>query len=133
MLDDKTLEWLERRKNICTHCCKRKDCRIGKRHNYSTTKCPYWGLLAPGSTYGYVFEDYRDAAEFEARVAEYLAHGSSYPISECTLEQDIEKGLSDCTKFTEHGIKCADCRLKSIRIAVEREMIAEGKGPGRKE
>lgn len=71
-------------------------------------------------------EDYRDAAEFEARVAEKMA---TVICGEC---EDLDKkNVCPLTIYQAHGIEA--CRLKHARLTVEREMIAEGKGPGRPE
>ena len=130
MLDDKTLEWLERRKNICTHCRKREDCRVGRKHNFSTRECRYWEPLAPGRLSGYVFKDFRDAAEFEARVAASATWRGEVML--CVHFQYKNDGCKSSnrlhTRMVSHW-----CKLKHHRLAVEREMIAEGKGPGRRE
>ena len=128
MLDKETLEWLERRQNLCTHCYKREYCRSGNRHNFNTVECRFWEPLAPGSRLKNIIYDFQDAAEFEARVAEYMSHRSNCTVPECTLERDLEDGLQYCRPYTEHGIKCAECRLKSARIIIESQMDSEGKG-----
>lgn len=128
MLDAKTLEWLERRKNICTRCYKRSFCRTGGRHNFNTTKCQFWEPLVPGSLFRNLSEDFRDAAEFEARVSKYLARGDMEDVP-CAHGMKIF-----CPRPPFAGKLCGDwCRLRESRLAVEREMIAEGKGPGRPE
>ena len=58
-----------------------------------------------------------DADEFAARVAVKLAESE-----DCHIKDD-------CALF---GEMCAWCKLKDARLTVEREMIAEGKGPGKK-
>lgn len=131
MLDEKTLEWLERRKNFCTHCERMASfCSIGRKHNFNTTKCRCWKPYAPGRYTGYVFEDFKDAAEFEARVAaaatekEYIMQ-----CQHCTYKGDgCKNSNKDHTRMESHW-----CKLKLYRLAVEREMISEGKGPGRRE
>lgn len=62
--------------------------------------------------------DYRDAAEFEARVAEKLTLKEPCPLPE-------NADLDDCPYFTEDDgsvFSCRWCRLKRARIAVEEEM-----------
>lgn len=62
--------------------------------------------------------DYRDAAEFEARVAEKLTLEEPCPLPE-------NADLDDCPYFTEDdgsAFSCRWCRLKRARIAVEEEM-----------
>ena len=67
-------EWLERRKNLCNRCAKATYCRAGKSHGFNTEACRFWEIGAPiGDDFGAIREDFRDAAEFEARVAERLA------------------------------------------------------------
>ena len=122
MLNEKTLEWLKRRKNLCTRCYKKDWCKTGAKHNFNTTKCRFWEFTAPGRITGMVFEDYRDAAEFEARVAEKLA---TVICGEC--EEFNKKPNCPHTIYQAPGLY--ECRMKHARLAVEREMIAEGKGP----
>ena len=62
--------------------------------------------------------DYRDAAEFEARVAEKLTLKEPCPLPE-------NADLDDCPYFIEDeesAFSCRWCRLKRARIAVEEEM-----------
>lgn len=124
MLDKATLEWWEDR-DLCVKCegffhCMYRKSPYGLNVRFCRLYTPEW---LPKT-------DYLDALEFEARVAEYLSHGSVYPISECTLGRDLEAGLHDCRPYIEHKRRCAECRLKSARIAIENQMIREGKGPG---
>lgn len=66
--------------------------------------------------------DYLDALEFEARVAAKLAYDvESY--------FDIINGNRTPLPRNENAF----LRIKSARLLVEREMIREGKGPGRPE
>ena len=134
MLDEKTLEWLEKRKNLCTHCRKIEDCRVGKKHNFNTTKCRFFEMSAPARSTGYVFEDFRDSAEFETRVAEKLAEPwiLSGGKPQCQHKGCIVPMLRQQLKPRDVERICAWCVTKDARLAVEREMTAEGKGPGRK-
>lgn len=62
--------------------------------------------------------DYRDAAEFEARVAEKLTLKEPCPLPE-------HADLDDCPYFIEDeesAFSCRWCSLKRARIAVEEEM-----------
>ena len=130
MLDKKTLQWLERRKNLCTHCERMASfCSIGRKHNFNTTKCRYWKPYALGRYTGHVFEDFQDAAEFEARVSEAATGRRDVMLCiHCQYENDGCKSSNILhTRMESHW-----CRLKHARLAVEREMIAEGKGPERK-
>ena len=117
MLTDKDREWLEKRKpptekpwpttaddNFCKHCKQRiTDCVPWYR---KTGDCP----TDRGG-------DFRDAAEFEARVAAKLAQNTQ-------AVPCIEHGCP-------HGMPliwlCVSCRLKYARLAVEAEMEQEGK------
>ena len=61
--------------------------------------------------------DYRDAAEFEARVAEKLTLKEPCPLPE-------HADLDDCPYFIEDeesAFSCRWCSLKRARIAVEEE------------
>lgn len=118
MLDAKTLQWLEIRKNLCTHCGKRKWCRAGNKHKYNTAKCRFWDIFAwhlPSHT---CVEDYEDAAEFEARVQKALM----YQYEKAYQCKDVSGGF----------LPKRETMLMYARLAAEREMIAEGKGPGRR-
>ena len=135
MLDEKTLEWLERRKILCTRCYKKNWCRAGAKHNFNTTKCRFFEMSAHGSIIGSVYEDYRDAVEFEARVSAKMAEPwiLSGGKPKCQHKGCIAHLLSQKLKPRDAERICAWCVLKDARLAVEREMIAEGKGPGKKE
>ena len=94
MLDSKTLEWLERR-----------EYRLEKTGYYMSLwdfpKMTLWALLEK--------HDYRDAAEFEARVARCVTIGSKLTISdipfECVKKQSIQ-----------------ELALMAARLQVEQEM-----------
>ena len=119
MLDKATLEWLERRKTVEDFCCTICDyeptddiefdvCLPKKEFFYNRS----FNKMKPRCCEG----DYKDALEFEARVAANLANGEDCHITD------------ECVFFGE-GV-CAWCKLKEARLAVEQEMIREGKGPG---
>lgn len=64
-------------------------------------------------------DDFRDAAEFEARVAAKLTDEPPYAFGFCQL-----------CKYNTHGcrnlrMKLTQCRLKHARLAVEEEMEKE--------
>ena len=70
-------------------------------------------------------DDIRDAAEFEERVANYN------PCLSCVDHpKNCPRELSDGDSL---GDEIVACRMKHARLAVEAEMIAEGKGPGKRE
>lgn len=122
MLDDKTIFWLGRRKRdiknkfgyFCRHC--------GQYKHQFVEWCndEYY---CPICTRKY---DYMDAAEFEARVAEKLA-----TVICAGCEDFNKKNVCPLTIYQARGI--CECRMKHARLAVERAMIAEGKGQGRPE
>ena len=128
MFDAKTLQWLEKRINLCQRCYKLDFCAVGKKHNFTTTSCRFWEPVAINNVIGCINYDYRDAAEFEARVAVHLAgHGvEDVPCAHGMVFFCPNPPFmgNDCVKW---------CRLRDARLAVEREMLAEGKGPVRKE
>lgn len=91
-------------------------------------------MQALRSIIGYVSEDYHDAAEFEARVAVKMAEPwilsggkPQCPRNGCIVPMQRQK-----LKPRDAERICAWCVIKDARLAVEREMIAEGKGPERK-
>ena len=67
-------------------------------------------------------DDIRDAAEFEERVANYN------PCLSCVDHQKIcPRELSDGDSL---GDEIVACRIKHASLAVERQMLREGKGQG---
>ena len=124
MLDAKTLEWLDWRKITCNRCGTKMCCL--PRQGTFTGECDHFRVKAQGMENGVLREDFQDAAEFEARVAAYLAgHGvEDVPMRPwdgifCPNPPFMGK---DCIKW---------CLLRDARLAVEREMLAEGRGTGR--
>ena len=120
MLDEKTLEWLERRKITCNRCGVKR-CALSCRGKVYGA-CYWFEVKAQGIKTGRLQEDYRDAAEFEARVAKKLCDPFwNYAVAERYFELALP-----------YRRLPADFVLKHARLEVEAEMIAEGKGPGRK-
>lgn len=118
-LSEKEKEWLERRKNLCNRCVIASWCRIGEKHGYNTEQCRFWKLKIPGKDtfFGSFEEDFKDAAEFEARVAEQLVRHTCF---NCPASPE------DCPTFFEHPRRTSkDCRLKRARLAAEAEMEAK--------
>lgn len=110
MLDKATIEWWKNR-NLCVKCKGYFYCMYGEHTTgFSVRFC---NLYTPERLSE---PDYKDALEFEARVAANLADKEDCHITD------------DCVFFGE-GI-CAWCKLKEARLTVEQEMIREGKGPG---
>lgn len=115
MLTDKDKEWLEKRERVlvanglysCAHCAQ-----------YSDIYSVWTGYCAAIEPFECCIRaDFRDAAEFEARVAAKLAQNTQ-------AVPCIEHGCP-------HGMPliwlCVSCRLKYARLAVEAEMEQEGK------
>lgn len=102
MLTEQERKWLEERKNLCKRCTRHSSavvyCSCG--HNFNTNAYS----LTP---------DYRDAAEFEARVSRCIAENAS--------ELDM---ISNNLQFLD-GFKAKSLAwyiLREARIAVEEEM-----------
>lgn len=128
MLDDKTLEWLGK-SSACRFCHPGEEC-TGKP--VSAESMGWEGYAYPHSEcvncryFPQTEGDFRDAAEFEARVSEKLA-----TVICAGCEDFNKKNVCPLAIYQASGIY--ECRMKHARLAVEREMIAEGKGPGRRE
>lgn len=105
MLTEAEKEWLERRKNLCVRCVKRSHCRTGKTHGYNTESCRFWEIKTPN---GYINDDFRDAAEFEARVQRWLMY-------------QYEKAFQ-CKDASGGFLPGRDTMLMFARLAVEEEM-----------
>lgn len=128
MLDDKTLEWLERRKCLCTRCGVKK-CPLPHFQNRTYGDCYFFEIKSPGTRKGILCQNYRDAAEFEARVAEKATGRREVML--CVYCQYKNDGCKSSNKLHTR-MESHWCQLKHHRLAVERETIAEGKGPGRR-
>jgi hypothetical protein len=115
MLNAQEKEWLERRKNLCNRCAKAAWCRIRDKHGYNTERCRFWEIKVPNQGFlGRFDEDFKDAAEFEARVAETLLRRTCFNCPDCP---------DDCPTSFEHPRRTGkDCRLKRARLAVEAAM-----------
>ena len=116
MLTEKEKRWLEFRKDVCFRCKKRRQtCSPVLREICQKAGYPIRDLAMV------IPPDYRDAAEFEARVAEKLTLKEPCPLPE-------NADLDDCPYFTEDdgsAFSCRWCRLKRARITVEEEMANE--------
>lgn len=117
MLTEAEIEWLERRKVLCTHCdlSARGFCGGGK----NKLSCQLWEdqhLNTPVKRYK-AFQDMQDAAEFEARVAGKLSDHRMESLLPC---KGHKEGL--CA----HPLKsCTWCRMKYARLAAEADMDAQ--------
>lgn len=115
MLTDKERKWLENRNDVCFRCSK------NKRTCSQALRKICLDILFPIKDRTLMKEqDYCDAAEFEARVAEKLTLKEPCPLPE-------NADLDDCPysyfiEDEESAFSCRWCRLKRARIAVEEEM-----------
>ena len=108
---EKEKDWLERRAAnemafdafFCPHC-----------EQFNVERDPYLGHCDDDSRCPLTEHDFRDAAEFEARVAEQLVRHTCF---NCPASPE------DCPTFFEHPRRTSkDCRLKRARLAAEAEM-----------
>lgn len=107
MLTDKERKWLENRNDVCFRCSK------NKRTCSQALRKICLDILFPIKDRTLMKEqDYCDAAEFEARVAERLAGAWAIGEDMCFNNH--------CQLFDKD--RCTACYLKNARIAVEQEM-----------
>lgn len=108
MLTEQERKWLEFRKNVCFRCKKRRQtCSPVIREICQKAGYPIHDLAMV------IPQDYRDAAEFEARVSRYIAENAS--------ELDFS---SNNWQFFD-GFKAKSLAwyiLREARIIVEEEM-----------
>ena len=108
MLTEQERKWLELRKNVCFRCKKRRQtCSPVIREICQKAGYPIHDLAMV------IPQDYRDAAEFEARVSRYIAENAS--------ELDFS---SNNWQFFD-GFKAKSLAwyiLREARIIVEEEM-----------
>lgn len=100
MLTEAEKEWLERRKNLCLRCDLNECPRLvggGESH-----MCRWF------SPHRIEFENYRDAAEFEARVQKWLMY-------------QYEK-VFQCKEVSGGFMPSRETMLMFSRLAVEEEM-----------
>lgn len=128
-LSEQEREWLERRKILCNRCVKAAWCRTGEKHGYNTERCRFWELKAPNQrSTGNLDEDFQDAAEFEARVAEKLAKPRSELRPHCSHYETTDDGhlVRKTACPPHHDIdncpSVAACSLYHARLAAEAEM-----------
>lgn len=107
MLTDKERKWLENRNDVCFRCSKNKrTCSQALRKICLDICFPIKDRTLMKE------QDYCDAAEFEARVAERLAGAWAIGEDMCFNNH--------CQLFDKD--RCTACYLKNARIAVEQEM-----------
>ena len=108
MLTEQEKRWLEFRKNVCFRCKKRRQtCSLQLREDCRKAGYPIRDLAMV------IPPDYRDAAEFEARVSRCIAENAS--------ELDM---ISNNLQFLD-GFKAKSLAwyiLREARIAVEEKM-----------
>lgn len=107
-LTEQEMKWLELRKSVCFRCKKRRQtCSLSLREDCRKAGYPIRDLAMMCQP------DYRDAAEFEARVSRCIAENAS--------ELDM---ISNNLQFLD-GFKAKSLAwyiLREARIAVEQEM-----------
>lgn len=121
MLSEQEKEWLERRKNLCGRCFIESYCSIELHHGVHTEECWNWRpcVNSDGGMQKHAFYvDFRDAAEFEARVAEKLAK------SICVVCPDNKNGSCQTRQNYPQRADIEACRMRHARIAAEAEMDA---------
>lgn len=121
MLTEAEIEWLRRRESLCERCGKKQTCGFPKAGNIVKCSCCWFEEKASGN------DDYRDAAEFEARVAEKLAK------SICVVCPENKNGRCPTRQNYAQRADIEACRMRHARIAVEKEMDSEKKLTGRHE
>ena len=131
MLDAKTLKWLEDRERTelthglysCAHCW------------HCTTELDlYHGYCTASEDYCLIVPDFRDAAEFEARLNKRLVEGEEIdkPCSHlpkplaCPYPKKLLEPREDisphCPYTKKWNTPCEWCSLKELRLLVEEEM-----------
>lgn len=115
MLTEAEIEWLERRGNACTRCGI-KECCIRKGNN-RVKKCDFFEIKSIGSKSGMLDENFSDAAEFEARVAEKLARDICFRCPD-KYNEICPKGIG----YFRLKLDIVSCGMKHARLAVEEEM-----------
>ena len=124
MLDANTLKWLEDRKCTCYRCGMRNKCVLdGKDHIYG--ECYWFEIKAHGTKHGLLREYFRDAAEFESRVAKKLLC-IRYEDLPCGGDPDCPDEIMEAHNKKD-GSGCNMCIFRAARIYVDDEMMAEGK------
>lgn len=123
MLTEKERKWLEFRKDVCFRCKKRRQtCSLQLRDDCRKAGYPIRDLAMV------IPPDYRDAAEFEARVAVVAANGAQPCLQ---YDYNCPYGYAgDCPdncdgNYNRFGTQATRCGLKHARLYVEEEMDNE--------
>lgn len=114
-LDERTLEWLNGKSGADYPAPCVRTGRRGLFTMFYCLTCPCDYNRAVSLEFCPLASDYRDAAEFEARVAAKLA---TYEYT------DPCNGKTRCP-YAGKGWSCRRCNLKHARLAVEEEMAME--------
>jgi len=118
MLTEQERKWLELRKNVCFRCKKRRQtCSLQLREDCRKAGYPIRDLAMV------IPPDYRDAAEFEARVAVVAATGAQ----PCLVDDELPLLGGECPEGKEKECfrfsPCfTHCGLKHARLYVEEKM-----------
>lgn len=115
MLTEADWKWLNKRKvcwlNFCDSCLYKST-----THHLCYTCITHHEICPTALSLG----DFRDAAEFEARVAAKLALTYDGP-EPCERNEEV-KHCPWAKRVVEGKMTCKFCRLKHARLVVEREM-----------
>ena len=119
-LTERERRWLEWRKNPCNRCGRYRRCGW-TTENIPCEKRGLFEVKAWGTKDGCVKKDFRDAVEFEARVAARLSslvYAEPWP--------NLWPECISCQRHAKEGdAACPPCVLKESRLAVESEMEQE--------
>lgn len=119
-LDERTLEWLKKRRSPqrLALCCRTS--KAMKFYAMTQKQCCYCDLHRSRSReYCPLVSDFKDAAEFEARVAAKMA-STLRPCENCP-------DFLQAPRCPALGLRPYYCMLRNARLAVEAEMEMEGK------
>lgn len=123
MLTEQERKWLTVRKKACARCGKVPSrCSQDQRNACYRAGFPLWDKTTV------TFESYRDAAEFEARVAVVAANGAQPCLQ---YDYNCPYGYAgDCPdncdgNYNRFGTQATRCGLKHARLYVEEEMDNE--------
>ena len=104
MFTEDEIEWLRRGESLCERCGKKQTCGFPKAGNIVKCSCCWFEEKASGN------DDYRDAAEFEARVQKWLMY-------------QYEK-VFQCKDVSGGFMPSRETMLMFARLAAEAEMEA---------
>lgn len=120
MLTEQERKWLEERTPVCCELLPPKSF-----DGYPQSRCPDCKYNLPHGQCSIYRSDYRDAAEFEARVAVVAANGAQPCLQ---YDYNCPYGYAgDCPdncdgNYNRFGTQATRCGLKHARLYVEQEM-----------